>query len=318
VEKEKEYERENEIVRGMSEAPETDQPLAEAGRYPGLPAARERGLVVAALELPYWIKRESGEWVLFVEERSIEMVRRELAAFESEESQRPPMRTLLPAEKIPTFSLYVAGWVLIGSFLVQLRAGERWLERGSAEGSAILHGAWWRTITALTLHADASHLTANLATGLLFAAFVIPRLGSGFTWLAIVLGGALGNALNAWGYRGEAHDSIGASTACFGALGILVGAELISRWSEPRQRSGWQLILPLGAGLALLAYLGVGDEGKNIDYMAHGWGFAVGIAEGASAVALRLKERAPAPAQRAAGVATLALVALCWALALRR
>ena len=152
---------------------------------------------------------------------------------------------------------------------------------------------------------------------MLFAAFVIPRLGSGFTWLAILLSGALGNALNAWGYRGESHDSIGASTACFGALGILVGAELLSRWSEPRQRSAWQLILPLGAGLGLLAYLGVGDEGKNIDYMAHGWGFAIGIAEGAVAMALRVKERLPGPAQRAAGVATLALVALCWVLALR-
>src|SRR5205809_421801 len=126
----------------MSEMPETDRPLAEAGRYPRLPAARERGLVVAALELPYWIKRERGE-------------------------------------------------------------------RGSAEESAILHGQWWRTVTALTLHADASHLAANLATGLLFAAFVIPRLGAGFTWLAILLSGALGNALNAWGYRGESHDSIG-------------------------------------------------------------------------------------------------------------
>jgi rhomboid protease GluP len=305
------------MVRGMSEAPETDQPLAEAGRYPRLSAARERGLVVAALELPYWIKRKKGEWVLLVEERSLEAVRKELAAFESEESLRPPLRTLLPAEKIPTFSLYVAGWILLGSFLVQLRAGERWLERGSAEGSAILHGQWWRTITALTLHADASHLAANIATGLLFAAFVIPRLGAGFTWLAIVFSGALGNALNAWGYRGESHDSIGASTACFGALGILVGAELLSRWSEPRHRSAWQLILPLGAGLALLAYLGVGDEGKNIDYMAHGWGFAVGIAEGAAAVVLRMKERLPVLAQRAAGVAALALVALCWALALR-
>ena len=185
-------------------------------------------------------------------------------------------------------------------FVQQLRAGEAWLERGSAEGNAILHGAWWRTITALTLHADVSHLVANLATGLLFAAFVISRLGAGSAWLAILLSGAIGNTLNAWGYRGEYHASIGASTACFGALGILVGAELISRWSEPRQRSAWQLILPLGAGLALLAYLGVGDEGKSIDYMAHGWGFAVGVAEGAALVALRAKERLP-PARATRG-----------------
>jgi membrane associated rhomboid family serine protease len=189
------------------------------------------------------------------------------------------------------------------------------VERGTADSRAILHGEWWRTITALTLHGDASHIFANLVTGLLFAAFAISRLGSGVAWLTILLSGALGNALNAWGYRGEEHLSIGASTACFGALGILVGAELAARWRDHQQRSAWQLILPLGAGLGLLAYLGVGDEGKTIDYMAHAWGFAVGLIEGAAALALRLKERTPVRLQMAAGCATLALLASAWALA---
>ncbi len=302
----------------MSEEIEPGLPMIEAGRYANLPAARERGLVVAALGLPYEIKREARMWVLLVEEQSFETVRQELAAFESEESERPQSRGLLPAGKVPTLSLFLGGWVLGSSFLVQQLAGRRWLEQGSAEGQAILHGEWWRTITALTLHADGPHVIANLATGLLFAAFVIPRLGGGLGWLAILFSGALGNALNAWTYRNDSHDSIGASTACFGALGILVGAELFARWSEPHQRNTWQLILPIGAGLGLLAYLGVGEEGKNIDYMAHGWGFAVGLVEGIVAVALSLKARLSPAAQRAAGFATLALVVVCWALAVRR
>jgi rhomboid protease GluP len=302
----------------MSERSESKSPLAEAGRYARLPAAREHGLVVAALALPYWIEREDGEWVLLVEENSIETVRKELAAYESEEKLHPPQRKLLPAERIPTFSLYAAGWILSGLFLVQRWMGESWTDSGAADNEAILHGEWWRTITALTLHADGPHLVANLTTGLLFAAFVIPRLGSGGAWLAILLSGAIGNALNAWGYRGEPHDSIGASTACFGALGLLVGLELWGRWSEPRERTAWQLVLPIGAGLALLAYFGVGDEGKTIDYMAHGWGFAVGIAEGVAAAVWRLKERMTAGWQRAAGGVTLALVATAWALARAR
>ena len=299
----------------MSEAPESKPPLVEAGRYSRLSAARDRGLVVAALELPYWIEREADEWVLLVEQDAIEAVRQELVEFETEETQRPPLRVLFPEEKIPTFSLYLAGCLLSGGYFVQQVVGEDWLERGAADSRAILHGEWWRTITALTLHADGPHILANLATGLLFAAFVIPRLGAGFAWLTILLSGALGNALNAWGYRGDSHISIGASTACFGALGILVGVDLLSRWSEHQQRSAWQLILPLGAGLALLAFLGVGDEGKTIDYMAHGWGFTVGIVEGAAAIALRVKDRAPGRLQEVAGGATLALVALSWALA---
>ena len=301
----------------MSEVPDSELPLVEAGRYRRLPDARERGLVVAALGLPYAIKREAREWVLQVEEQSLEVVRQELAAFEIEESERPPTRKMLPPGKIPAFPLFLGGWVLGTSFVVQQLAGRRWLEQGSADGHAILHGEWWRTITALTLHADGTHVTANLATGLLFAAFVFPRLGAGLTWLAILLSGALGNVLNAWTYRSESHDSIGASTACFGALGILVGAELFARWSQPHQRNTWQLILPIGAGLGLLAYLGVGEEGKNIDYMAHGWGFVVGLVEGVAAMALHLRERLPSWAQSVAGLATLLLLAVCWTLAMR-
>ena len=63
------------ILSVVSQEPKSELPLAEAGRYPRLPVARERGLVVGAMELPYWIEREDGEWVLFVEEKSIEKLK---------------------------------------------------------------------------------------------------------------------------------------------------------------------------------------------------------------------------------------------------
>ena len=301
----------------MPESTEPHGPRVEVGRYERLAAARERGLVVSAKELPHWIEREDDEWVLLVEEDARETVLRELAAFEAEEQERPSARAALFAENIPTLSLYVAAWVVSAFFFVQQVGSDRWEERGAAASDAILRGEWWRTVTALFLHADGPHVTANLATGLFFAAFVIPRLGTGLTWLAILLSGALGNAINAWGYRGEAHVSIGASTACFGALGILVGAELLARWLVPETRGRWQLILPIGAGLALLAYLGVGEEGKNVDYMAHCWGFVVGLVEGALALGLRLKERVPPPVQRMAAGLALAIIGAAWALAMR-
>ena len=301
----------------MPEPEEPHGPLIAVGRYGRLAVARERGLVVAARELPHWIEREGDEWVLRVEESAGEEVARELAAFELEERERPVVRGVFPAEKIPTLSLYVAGWVLSMFFVAQNYLGAAWEERGVAESGAILRGEWWRTITALTLHADAAHIGANLATGLLFAAFALPRFGTGVTWLAIVLSGALGNAVNAWGYRGEWHGSIGASTACFGALGILMGAEVFARWREPRTRSRWQLVLPLGAGLGLLAFLGVGEKGGHVDYMAHCWGFVVGAVEGVAAEGWRVKDRAPVAVQRAAAWAAVGLVAWAWALAWR-
>ena len=301
----------------MPEPQEPHGPLIEVGRYRRLAEARERGLVVAARELPHWIEREGREWVLRVEEGAGAEVARELAAFEAEERERPVVRGVFPAEKIPTLSLYVAAWVLGTFFFVQQMLDAAWEERGVAESGAILRGEWWRTITALTLHADAAHIGANLATGLLFAAFALPRFGTGVTWLAIVLSGALGNAVNAWGYRGEWHGTIGASTACFGALGILMGAEVFSRWREPHTRSRWQLVLPLGAGLGLLAFLGVGEKGGHVDYMAHCWGFVAGAVEGVVAEGWRIKDRASPGMLRAAACGALALVAVAWALAMR-
>jgi membrane associated rhomboid family serine protease len=292
---------------------ESHAPLTEVGRYERLAEARERGLVVSAKELPHWIERDGSQWVLQVEEGSRDLVLRELAAFDEEERAKPAPEPPRLLRKISRGSLYFAGWVMVMSFLVQNLAGESWLDRGRATSDAILaQGEWWRVVTALTLHGDLSHLAANVATGLLFAAFVIPHFGAGVTWLAIVMTGALGNALNAWGYRGESHASIGASTAVFGALGLLVGAEFVERLARKDTRSRWQLVLPIGAGLALLAFLGVGEERSNVDFMAHWWGFAVGIPLGAIAAWLRVGERAPVSAQRIAGALAFFTVAAAW------
>lgn len=298
----------------MSDATEPHQPLTEVGRYARLAEAREHGLVVAAKDVPHWIEREGEEWVLFVEEGARPTALEELRAFDAEERARPPAARLLPAEKIETLSLYVAAWVMSGFFLAQNLLGEAWLDRGEALSTAIMErGEWWRTVTALTLHGDVAHVAANIASGLLFAAFVIPHFGGGMTWLAILLSGALGNAVNAWGYRAEAHASIGASTAVFGALGIMVGAEFVARLGSAHTRSRWQLVLPLGAGLALLAFLGAGDEQKtNIDVLAHLWGFAVGLPIGAIGGWARVKERASRWAQRAAALASVAVLCGAW------
>jgi membrane associated rhomboid family serine protease len=300
----------------MSDPEKPEEPLIEVGRYPRRAQARLRALVLAAGQWTYQIERQGKEWVLLVEAPARAAALQELAAFETEEKERPtPLPS--PDEKFSTVSLYVAAWILSAFFLAQKIGPPLWDEPGVAESSAILKGEWWRTITALTLHADPPHLLANLAVGLLFAAFLIPRLGTGWTWFSIVLSGALGNAINAWGYRGETHDSIGASTACFGALGILVGMELTARLRDPHGRSLWQLVLPVGAGLALLAFLGAGDEGKTIDYMAHCWGFLAGGVMGTLAAACHLKERTPPAAQKLAATLAVLLVAVAWLLALR-
>ena len=88
-------------------------------------------------------------------------------------------------------------------------------------------------------------------------------------------GRSLGNALNALVQSPE-HTASGASTAIFGALGILSGYMRRSRvvpW-----RGGLRRGAPLGAGLTLLVLLGF--SGERTDIGAHIAGFAMGGVRG--------------------------------------
>lgn len=187
-----------------------------------------------------------------------------------------------------------------------------WWAAGAAQAGLIVDGEWWRTLTALGLHADISHLASNLVFGSGLGLLLAQLLGTGLAWLAILLAGAFGNTLSAL-LQPATHTAVGASTAVFGALGILAALA----WK--RQVAIWRLRLrrwlPFGAGLMLLAYLGFG--GERTDVMAHVAGFVAGgaLGVGLAFVAPRLFQRAGA--QWACGTAASALFALAWLLALR-
>lgn len=293
-------------------------PLVGVWHFARLPAAREAALALAARGLVYEIDSAGQGWVLLVEEHAAEEALRELTNLEVSEATEAPVEGS-PPEPIRAASLILPALVMSAFFHVQMRLGDPWTEAGLADGQAILRkGEWWRTITALTLHADLEHFVANLITGLMFAVFLQAQMGSGVAWLLVVLSGALGNAINAWGYRGQPHFSLGASTAVFGALGLLVAAELYARWRSPATRHRWSLIVPLGAGFGLLAYLGVGDGHDRVDFMAHAWGFVSGVVIGLPAAFVTKGRRAPRAPQWIAGVLLAALLALVWSLALHR
>jgi rhomboid protease GluP len=297
----------------MPDVPPDDTPLAAVGRYPKFSQAQERGLVAAAMDLPYWVVREGEEFVLYVEESAFAAVSPELAKFEEEVTARGevPNVPVPDLPKLETLSLFVAAAVMSGFWAFQHRLPEKVFDRGEAMNQGIIAGEWWRSVTALTLHRDFAHFLANLAFGLLFAGFLQQRLGGGVTWLGILLAGALGNFVNAWFYRSEPHSSIGASTAVFGGLGMLMAWEFIARWRVPHTRHWWQLVVPLGGGLALLAYLGSGDESgaTRTDYMAHFWGFMWGAILG---VIFALMRRPVPMIQRVCAVIALVLPLLAW------
>src|SRR5678815_4853456 len=92
-----------------SEAP-PDTPLAEVGRYRKFSDAQERGLVAAAMELPYWVLRDGPDFVLYVEPASQMAVGEELAKFEQELAEHPhvearPAASLPKLETLPLFCL---------------------------------------------------------------------------------------------------------------------------------------------------------------------------------------------------------------------
>jgi len=295
-------------------------PRISVGHYLRRNQAEERALVVLALGLPYWIAEEEGLYHLFVEETHAPRVAAELASYEAERRDLHRERhKRLPTPPLPkggVISLVVYGWVLAIFFMIQQAADPGWSRLGSARSSSILAGEWWRTVTALTLHGSLEHLLANLVVGAIFAAALLPWLGVGGTWLGFLASGALGNAINAWVYGGSGHDSIGASTAVFGALGLLVGWQ-VSALLRRRQTRLRVLFVPVAAGVALFAFLGIGEEHSNIDVMGHLWGMVAGGGLGLAFGWGHGREVAPTPAfGRTLGWLALTLPWLCWGIAL--
>ena len=144
----------------------------------------------------------------------------------------------------------------------------------AASAGRILGGDWYRAATALLLHADIVHLLGNMAGIAILGSAVCSIMGWGVGWLTILSSGIAGNVLNAVVYK-AGHSSIGASTAVFGALGILSAWQVLRRVKQPGRRL--KALMPLGAGLALLGFMG---SSVHTDVLAHLFGFLSGITIG--------------------------------------
>lgn len=235
----------------------------------------ELRLVLEATGIESRIGQGEGHWTLEVSPQDAGRAEQELAAYQLEKSVdvRPVVE--------PTPLFQGAGWgVLVYClFLISISLlatvdgyGWRWSEVGPMRAGEVVNGRWWQTVTALTLHADLTHLSSNLLFGSLFGFLAGRVLGGGVAWLSIVVAGAVGNFLNAMARQPE-HVSIGASTAVFAALGILVAHALYPRVSIPG--SAWKRFSPLIAGVVMLAFLGT--EGERTDVLAHVTGFVAGL-----------------------------------------
>ena len=136
----------------------------------------------------------------------------------------------------------------------------------------------YRPFTALFLHGDFEHLLGNVVFGVIFFLLVSNSFGPLRGWVLVMLSGFLGNTLNAVIHHPDVFRSLGASTAVFGALGLLVGTGLDVAWRERSYRRGLQAFVPLLAGLMLFSIHGIGGPGTDV--MAHLLGLFFGVALG--------------------------------------
>jgi membrane associated rhomboid family serine protease len=279
---------------------------------------RRWGLVLEARGIPFCNEDSGGGWRLRVPPALFERACRELRRYEELNHNWPPPLPEIPPQQNNLLSTLC---VLIGlatfynlTLLDTSFWGHHpvdWIKLGNADARRILQGDWWRLITALTLHADWLHLFGNLTIGGLFISRLCKDLGAGLGWSLLLASGLLGNWLNAW-IQHPAHQSIGASTAVFGAVGLSAAMGLLRFRLNLRQR--WPL--PIAAALALLALLGSSGEGTDLG--AHLFGFVSGIGLGLGAEYLVSRIGRPRPIlNRLLGFASAALVFAAWWAALR-
>lgn len=270
----------------------------------------EYALVLKAVGIPCRILPADGGYHLMVHARDAGHSQEQLQLYLDENRERP-------THFESRFRVYdgLACACLFGITILLVEILQRdhafsldWWQAGMSQAGAIREGEWWRVLTALGLHANNVHLLSNLAFGLIFAFLAGELLGWGLAWSGLLLAGALGNAINAF-VQAPDHASVGASTAVFAALGILAAYT----WKRRRTRiNRW---VPLAAGVALLAFLGM--AGERTDIFAHVAGFASGAVFGVVFGIVESRSLLAARYKHALGIATSLFFALAWALALR-
>ena len=264
-------------------------------------------LVLAAIAIPHELVEEAGVFAILVEESRAARAEDALAANDKELAQRAiAAATTTPMEYGRSWIGVAIALALIGFFGVTgpWSGGARWFPAGAADAERLLHGQWWRSITALTLHADGAHVFGNAVACVVLVSALARIIGPGVGAWLLLLAGASANALTAWIHG--VHHSVGASTATFAAIGALAGLALARRAIASSRRRWWHYV---AAALALLGLLGTA---KGSDVLAHALGVVTGGALGALVGMLLPRPPGRAVQWTLTLAAALAVVAAWW------
>ena len=272
--------------------PETQQADEEewvdVARFPNLDEAHENALVALAMGEAIRVDHGDvpGEFELRVEPAAAPRVTEELREYAAESEVKPPRPPLVSQSwsHHPAGAFHYLVWATNLLLVFRQQSQDPTLTDRYASSSIglIANGEWWRPFTALFLHGDGGHIIGNLASGAVFGALVSKSIGPWKGWAMILLAGTFGNATTSLVTYPEAFISLGASTAVFGALGILSGIGLVENFREELRMPWLRVLAPLLAGLVLLGWLGGAAPGEGIDVFGHVFGFSVGVLAGAA------------------------------------
>lgn len=239
--------------------------------------ANSYGLVLSSSGIPHHVREGEGGWDVWVDDWDYEKALNTIERYLEENQAFAQTDEPNGGEYGKTFTGLWASALLLACHVAVATSNDSkaLISSYGSSASHILQGDFYRTVSSLMLHANALHLAGNMLGIALFGTAICTVTGWGVGWLMILVTGIVGNLANAVLYR-TGHLSIGASTAVFGAIGILAAQQFLKNLGLPGRRiKPW---LPLGGGLALLGILG---SGEHTDLMAHLFGFVTGIGLGA-------------------------------------
>ena len=276
------------------------------------PLCHEFSLVLEAKAIEHEVFESGGSWALGVPPALVQRAYEELSRYSAERSM--PREVPRHVEPHAGAALGAAGYALVLIVTAYCAGasvfGVDWLSVGALDAGAA--GAWWRALTALTLHLDQEHLLGNLLFGVVAGIAAGRLLGPGVAWASILGAGALANYAEIL-IAPSSHRAAGASTAVFAALGLLAGLAWRQRLTLRERR--WYRWAPLIAGICLLTMLGAGNA--HVDVLGHALGFLFGVGVGWVYARAKLPRGRGKLVQLATGLAAILLVGTAWLVALR-
>ena len=264
-------------LRRMPEPPAPDQEppafeepeestLIAIGTYRQI---RDYSLVLLSQGIVHRFQRsEEGPFEIFVSpefetraSEQIELYRKENPPKE----ENPPLPLSLSLQPVWVLLVPVVCTVLdFGNFVDRMHFA------GLSDASKVLHGQWWRTITALTLHGDARHIASNLLSGYIVLNLMSYRLPLARMAPFLAVASAVANFFVALTVQSD-YRALGFSTFVFAAIGALA---VIEFRLMPRETHGMlRRFAPLCGAASLAVFLGLGE---NADILGHAYGFIAG------------------------------------------